>query len=138
MIDGKAEKNKPGEASHYNGRLKGICYNISETFIKQQTPGYVDIFYAERQRQRDLYPNAICMKCGIECDHKEKLTDKGLSNVWTCPNNSKHKKMYTDGHIKYRATRKMIKAFLKDLWLAWRELEDLPITESYEEKVEVA
>ena len=138
VIDGKAEKNKPGEASHYNGRLKGICFNVAEAFIKQQTPGYVDIYYAEKTRQRDLYPHAICKTCGIQCDHKEKLTDKGLANVWTCPNNAKHKKMYTDMHLNFRAKRKMIKAFLKDLWLAWRELEDLPITESYEEKVEVA
>ncbi len=96
VIDGKAEKNQPGEASHYNGRLKGVCFNIAEAFIKQQTPGYVDIYYAEKTRQRDLHPHAICKTCGIQCDHKEKLTDTGLSNIWTCPNNAKHKKMYTD------------------------------------------
>ncbi len=135
VIDGKAEKNQEGVPSHYNGRLKGVCFNIAEAFITQQTPGYVDIYYAEKTRQRNLYPHAICKTCGIQCDHKEKLTDKGLSNVWTCPNNADHKKMYTDLHLDFRAKRKMIKAFLKDLWLAWRELEDLPITESYEKKV---
>ncbi len=35
------------------------------------------------------------------------------------------------GHIHNRAVRYMIKIFLRDLWLAWREVEGLPVTPDY-------
>ena len=105
VMEGKAEKNKPGEKSHFNRKLKAICFVIADQFIKQQTPGYVDIYYAEKARQRALYPEPI--------------------------KNGAGKTIYTDAHIHNRAWRKMIKEFLRDLWLAWRKLEGLPITEPW-------
>lgn len=41
----------------------------------------------------------------------------------------------TKGHRHNMAIRYMIKMFLQDLWLAWRELENLPITKPYHEAV---
>lgn len=134
VFDGKAEKNAKGEKAHFNSRLKGVCYNIAETFLRQQTPGYVDIYYAEKERQRGLHPIAICKECEIECKTKTKKVKGENVLVFACPNNPKHKKNFTDAHIHYRAIRKMMKAFLKDLWLVWRQYEDLPISEEWEEK----
>lgn len=98
VMEGKAEKNQKGEKSHFNRRLKGVCFNIADQFIKQQTPGYVEIYYAEKERQRELYPGPIA--------------------------NGNGKKIYTDAHIHNRAWRKMIKAFLRDLWVEWQRIED--------------
>ena len=56
VIDGKAERNQPGEKAHKNGRLRAVCYLISEQFIKQQTPLYADIYYQEKSRLRELHP----------------------------------------------------------------------------------
>lgn len=95
VIEGKAEKNQKGEKSHFNRRLKGVCFNIADQFIKQQTPNYIDIYYTEKERQRILYPEPI-------------------------PNGN-GKKIYTDAHIHNRAWRKMIKHFLKDLWIEWNK-----------------
>jgi len=39
----------------------------------------------------------------------------------------------TKGHINARAIRYAVKIFLRDLWLAWREIECLPITPDYAE-----
>lgn len=94
VIEGKAEKNQKGEKSKFNRKLKGVCFNIADQFIKQQTPGYVDIYYAEKERQRAMYPEAI--------------------------KNGNGKKIYTDAHIHNRAWRKMIKAFLRNLWIEWK------------------
>lgn len=55
VFDGHAEKNSRGEKSHFNNKLKGICFNIADMFIKHQTPGYVDIYYAEKERLRGLH-----------------------------------------------------------------------------------
>jgi hypothetical protein len=131
VFDGKAEKGKKGEKSHYNRRLKGVCYVIADTFIKQQTPGYVDIYYNEKARQRALHPVAVCRECGIECDVKEKKHKGEIIKSYVCPNNSKHVKNFTDAHIHYRAIRKMMKAFLRDLWIEWRKCEGLPISDEW-------
>ncbi len=47
-------------------------------------------------------------------------------------NHPKHKDK-TPGHRKNMAIRYMIKMFLKDLWMAWRTLEGLPVKTDYAE-----
>lgn len=79
----------------YNKTLKSALYVMADGFIKQQTPGYTDLYYAEKQRQRTLHPEKVG-------------------------------KDFSDGHINNRAIRKMIKEFLKDLWVEWRIAEGLP------------
>ena len=106
VIEGQAEKNQKGQKSKFNRRLKGICFNIADSFIKQQTPHYIDIYYAEKERQRALYPDVLCRDCG--CKWEE------------CPSKKKHVKKYSDAHIHNRAWRKMVKAFLRDLWIEWK------------------
>jgi hypothetical protein len=97
VIDGKAEHRAKGKKSPYNGKLKGVCWNIAKQFVIQQTPYYVDIYYAEKERQRELHPEVVKPESG--------------------------RAMFTDDHIDYRGKRKMIKAFLKDLWIEWRAAE---------------
>lgn len=104
VIDGKAEKNKPGEKSHFNRNLKAICFVIGDSFIKQQTPYYIDIYYAEKKRQRELHPDPI------KVDGKT---------------------MYSDMQIHYRGWRKMMKQFLADLWVKWRQIDGLAVSEPY-------
>ncbi len=134
VFDGKAEPKSSVQmphdeyaGRHYNGKLKGICWNICESFIKQQTPVYVDIYYAEKARQRELHPVAVCRKCQIECTIKAKKIKGEEIQVFSCPNNAKHVKNFSDDHINARGKRKMIKAFLRDLWLEWRKAEGLDI-----------
>lgn len=149
VIDGKAEKNQKGEKSHYNRRLKGVCYNIADQFIRQQTPGYVEIYYAEKERQRGLYPDVYCKQCSFDSMQKNR-TKKELAEViywddkvnhsgmtvstindqlykysvkWEdCPTKKSHTKTMTDAHVHNRAWRKMIKAFLRDLWVEWNQV----------------
>lgn len=99
VIDGKAERGALGEKSHYNRQLKSICFGIADQFIRHQTPGYVEIYYAEKQRLRLLHPEPV-------------KVDKRVD--------------FTDQHIHTRAWRKMIKKFLADLWVEWRLSEGLP------------
>ncbi len=111
VINGKAEHGQKGEKSHFNRRLKSLGYLINEQFIKQQTPGYVDIYYTEKMRLRRLYPDKVEMK-GSPWPYK-----------------------FTDQHIDRMARRKMFKIFLQHLWLKWREFEGLPVTEPYVQAV---
>lgn len=38
---------------------------------------------------------------------------------------------WSDGHVHYAALRKVIKLFLSHLWVRWRELEGLPVSDPY-------
>ena len=104
VIDGRAERNQPGEKSHFNRKLKSICWLVGDQFIKQQTPLYVDLYYSEKERLRRIYP--------------EKIVENG-------------KTKYNDGHLHNMARRKAVKIFLSHLWVIWRGLEELPISEPY-------
>lgn len=101
VVDGKAEKKS---SEHFNRRLKSICWKISDSFKLQQTPGYVDIYYAEKARLRELHPEKIIV------DGKTK---------------------YNDGHLDMMARRKVEKVFLQHLWVRWREQEGLPVSKPY-------
>lgn len=117
VIGGRAEKNTEGEKSHYNAKLKSICYLIAEQFIRQQTPVYTDIYYSEKARQRAMYPVPMCRICGVP---------------WTeCQSKKTHKQTFNDAHIHNRAWRKMVKIFLQNLWLVWRQAEGLPVSEPF-------
>ena len=108
VIDGQIDRCKKGEKSPYNRRLKSICWLIVEQFIKQQTPIYVDIYYAEKERQRR--------------DHPESIKENG-------------KWKFNDGHLHHRAMRKTAKIFLQHLWAKWREAEGLPVSKPYVEAI---
>jgi len=43
----------------YNKTLKSALYVMADGFIKQQTPVYIDLYYAEKKRQRALHPDKI-------------------------------------------------------------------------------
>lgn len=141
VFDGKAEPKSSFQAPHdkksgrhYNGMLKGACFNLAETFIKMQTPVYVDVYYNHKIRQRELHPVPACRICQIEAIKKSGrfICPRALSDPLV--KDKRHIINYTNKHIHFRAIRKMMKRFLKDLWLKWREEEGLPITEAWEDR----
>lgn len=88
----------------YNKTLKSTLYVAADGFVKQQTPYFIDVYYAEKKRQRELHPEKVKVNGRID---------------------------FSDAHINNRGMRKMIKEFLKCLWLEWRTAEGLPVTEKY-------
>lgn len=117
VIDGRREYNRPGETSHYNNQLKSVCWQIGDSFIKQQTPIYTGLYYAEKDRLRGLHPDTLCRECKELWDKEHKA--KG------------HKQMYNPGHLHAMAQRKMVKMFLRHLWLTWRVFEGLDISQAH-------
>jgi len=123
VIDGHREYNTAGETSHYDSRLKSTVWMVGDQFVRQQTSPYVEIYYQEKARQRELHPEPWCKIC----DHA--ATKKGLS--WRCSTNEKHPILWIPAHVDAMARRKMVKIFLQHLWLVWRQTEGLPINEPY-------
>lgn len=132
VIDGVAERNQKGEKSHFNRKLKGVCWNIADQFIRQRTPVYRDIYDEEKEIQKLAHPDPICSVCGAFAE-KGMVKRNGESyKSWHCPESASHRRVnFTPQHIHNRALRKMIKIFLQHLWLIWRESEGLPISEPY-------
>ena len=93
----------------YNKRLKSTCWLIIDQFIKQQTPGYVDLYYEEKERLHKTLP-------------PKQKTNGG-------------KWQFNDGHIANRAIRKTAKIFLQHVWVTWREAAGLTVSEPYVQAV---
>lgn len=94
----------PKYHSPFNRLLKAVLWNVTEQFIKGNTPYYRPMYDYEKTRLREKYPKMVKVN---------------------------GKKRYNDGHINDMAKRKIRKEFLKQLWLKWREFEGLPITEEW-------
>lgn len=109
VIDGKREYAKAGATRPWNGKLKSTVYLCGESFVKHQSPIYVPIYYAEKERQRRLHPEPV--------------------------SNGNGGKKYTDGHINMMAYRKINKIFLQHLWVNWRTFENLSVTKPYAQDI---
>lgn len=122
-----------GSRRPFDSRLKGICWNIGDSFIKQQTPVYVDIYYEAKEKLRKAHPVATCTVCGSIA------VPTGKGRVWKCTHCGQgaagFKLRYTDAHIDKMARRKMIKVFLSDLWIVWRQLLGLPVSQPYAQAI---
>lgn len=99
-----ADRNIEKWVSPFNKILGSVCWNIASQFLMQQSIGYADYYYDEKDRQRKNNPKKI-----------------KISGKW----------MFTDGHLHNRAKRHTAKLFLQHLWINWRTLEGLPVSKPY-------
>lgn len=125
--NGEIERCMPGQTAPYNRTLKSASLRAVDQFVRHNTPVYRELYDEEKERQIELYPDAICTKCG------------GIAvktgQTWRCSEckqkNTNHALMYTDGHLDARAQRKVAKIFLQHVWLVWRQCEELPISQPW-------
>ena len=86
----KQEEAKKCGSPYLKKEILGV---LSDSFIKQRTPKYRDIYDREKVKQLEI--------------------------------------VKTKNHAHRRAIRKMMKEFLKDFWIAWREAEGLEVSEPW-------
>ena len=100
------QKRIKGKKLGYNPRLKTLMWKIALSFEKQSSKKsqYRKLY----ETQKNYYFNRADFKAKIEAK------EKGVK-----------------GHIRNMTLRYVAKRFLADLWLTWRKLEGLPITEPY-------
>lgn len=92
-------KKQKGKKANWNQELKIVCYQISDSFVKQRTPKYREIYDKEKVKQL-----ALLNKEG------ENQYTIGKPLFICSPPSSKM-------HCERRARRKAVKEFLKDYWL---------------------
>lgn len=96
-----AKGRQKGEKIHYNPKLKTLAWKIGDSFVKQRTQPYRDIYDSEKNRQLHLMENEA------ENAPKNKL------------------------HADLRARRKMVKIFLQHYYLVSRTLKGIEVTKPY-------
>ena len=102
-IDGKVQRRRIGASIDFNMKLKTLMFKIGTGLMMSKNPEY-----------RKLYDQF----------HEEyaKRGDYSAAN----PSGNKNKK-----HLQFRSMKKMERIFLSNLWVKWRQLEGLPVSEPY-------
>ena len=114
LHNGDVQGLKKGQEHNYNHRFRSTLFAIAVNgFIMHKKDSKYGQLYEEFKRvDREKHPEKVD-------SGKKSKEGKVIYN-------------YTDMHIHMRAIRKMMKVFLKDLWIVWRTLENLPVSDPYE------
>lgn len=96
-----AKGRRKGETIHYKPALKTLMWKIGDSFIKQRTSPYREIYDNEKARQLELMEN----------------------NAENAPKNRMHADL--------RARRKMVKIFMQHYFVVARTIANLPVSKPY-------
>jgi len=124
VVNGVSVKRKKNTKLDFNIKMRTLCWKIGDSFMKQNSPIYRQIYDNEKKRQM-----SIKYKVGELAKKYEKSYTKG---------NNPYKESDTGlilGHAHNRALRKMVKIFLSHYWVATREITNQEITKPYVEGV---
>ena len=120
--DGQAPKRRKGEKANWDADLRTlIAYKVPSQFIKAKASFGRQLY----DRYKTFYEQTHDEKCPI-WSHPDAKVNKAGTKATVDGKGCSRK-----GHIHNMATRKLGKVFLSCLWLAWRKLEGLPVTEPY-------
>jgi hypothetical protein len=125
--DGKAIKLEHGKRIDFNKKLRPFYWKIGMQFIRFKTPIYFNIYENARKQEIEKLGNPL--KNPHNCPHYNECIARlqAKSKRMNKPSKNPPCKL----HIHLRAMRKAVKRFLSDLWLKWREIENLPISQPY-------
>jgi hypothetical protein len=110
------QRPKEGVLGDYNPKAKTLAFKIATQFVKQNEE-YKSLYdtYRKKLEQRNDRLQEVEKKKGklVKSKNGEMRSTSGTM------------------HIHMDAQRRMVKEFLKNLWLEWRRVEGLPITQPY-------
>ena len=121
VINGEAPVRKKGEKLGFNAKIRTMVWKISDSFVKQRTPFYRDIYDKEKIRQVKMLDNLLE---GLSKEDKKKFNkiskrDEKREFVSNVDSKSPVSLMNAD----LRAKRKAVKIFLAHYWMACKEIQ---------------
>jgi len=152
VVDGKAPKRQKGKKLDYKLSNRAFSWNIGESFVKQRTYPYREIYDLEKARRVKVLLKCRCENCGeplvkrvekkvagkIQVTHPvtHKTKKDGKKGVYYCKDGNTLKKSIPESpmsmkHADNMARRKMEKIFLQNYWKTAREMKGLPIDDPY-------
>lgn len=111
--EGKAPKRKKKVKSTWNPLMRMLCWKIGQSFLRTGSPYRR---YYDRRKEKEL---------------KRKYQEGELAEKYKRSCYKKEDIYLIKGHAHNRATRVMVKRFLADLWIAWRQIEGLEVSQAY-------
>lgn len=113
----RGDKRTKDFVSPFNGRLRAALLGMmADVFIKGQNSYALNFYYPYKSRKE----NSVA-----EVPHWKTKGKPAVLTPWN---------EVSKGHRDDAAKRFMVKAFLKDLYVAWRTVEGLPVREPYAEE----
>lgn len=129
--DGQAPTRKRGEKLEFSSRLRTMVWKISDSFVKQRTPYYREIYDKEKVRQNKLLEDVMNALSDDEKKELKKITKRDEKRAFFNRFNPKAPVSLMNAEL--RARRKMIKIFLAHYWMCAKELTNQEITRPYTE-----
>ena len=135
--DGKADRRTKGQKANWNPNMKVLGWKAGQSFVK--VGGYFRRQYDQFKREEIVKNVGWCAKL----DPKElvgykigdtNITSDNVKGLIKTAKEAGHREICvcrTDGHVNSRATRRTVKLFLGLTWMAWREIEGLPVHAPY-------
>jgi len=117
VVDGEAQRRKKGEKSSYDPVNLSTAWKIGKQFVMQGARYRADYDRYKTRITAQRTPSEKCPQYGV--------------NRWCKVRVDQGKKPSCKAHIHNMSQRYAAKEFYKDLWIAWRILEDLPVSEPY-------
>lgn len=114
VVAGKAPKKVKNEEANWSHHMRVVAWKTAKQFV-MQGDSYREVY--DKYKERITKERMPLGKCRLFEECKSKLV--------------KVKNPSCKGHIDNMAMRYAVKRFLCDMWLKWRELEGLPVTEPY-------
>lgn len=127
--NGQAPVRKKGQKLEFNSKLRTMVWKISDSFVKQRTPFYRDIYDKEKERQVKMLDNFLE---GLSKEDKKKFNkidkrDEKRKFVSDVDAKAPVSLMNAD----LRAKRKAVKIFLAHYWQCCKELTNQKIDSPY-------
>ncbi len=129
--EGQAPVRKKGEKLEFNAKLRTMVWKISDSFVKQRTPFYRDIYDKEKKKQVGLMENALESFTKEEQKKVKKITKKQEKRDLFDKYNPRAPVSLMNADL--RARRKTVKIFLAHYWQACKELTKQEIISPYAE-----
>lgn len=136
---GRAERMKRGEKAGYNPWLKAKLVKVlGDCLIRANSPWRK--FYDDYKLRKQNSLVDQCMLCkgkGVfkskkEAAENEKEAEPKEKKCTNCNGTGGPAPWgQSDAHRHQAAIRYMVKMFLQEMWLVWRTIEELPVTDSY-------
>jgi len=112
----KSQKPIEGTLLDYNPTAKMLAFKVATQFVKQG-----DLYRKLYDDFRSVYEERDDLKAEVNTKKGKMTKGKGGTVVETSGTM----------HINRMAMRKMVKIFLQHLWVQWRTLENLPVSDPY-------
>lgn len=127
VVDGRAPKRRKNEVANWDAELRTlIAFKVPKQFIKATSSFGRELY----DQYKAFYESVHDARCPV-WSHPEVTVNKAGTKATVDGKGCSRK-----GHIDNMAMRKVGKVFLANLWVAWRDLLGLSVTEPYAAKLD--